>query len=120
MKNIILLSLAVMFVFASCKKDVNNEVDPQVNDGMENLNVNPDFDWKTTKVYTVDFTTYANSLVKITDQSGKLVKVAMLNKENPTTVRFSVPAYLDKVKLSFLGSEAELALTGTSMVYNFK
>ncbi|MFP4471134.1 MAG: hypothetical protein ACLFPE_10645 [Bacteroidales bacterium] len=118
--KIILFSLALMFVFASCKKDVNNEVDPQVNEGMENLNVNPNFDWKTTKVYVVEFTAYANSLVRITDQDGKLLKVAMLNKENATSVQFSAPAYLNKVNLSFLGNDADLELSGNSLTYSFK
>lgn len=122
MKNykFLLFTLFVGAILVSCQKEVNDNVAPDPGTGIENLNISPDFDWSTTSEYEVQFSAYANSLVTITTTDGKMLKVAMLSNETPTTVRFSAPTYVKKVKLDYLGNEAELELSDNELEFIFK
>ena len=122
MKNykFLLFTLFAGAILVSCQKEVDDGIAPDPATGIESLDISPDFDWSTTSEFEVQFTAYANSLVTITTTDGKMLKVAMLNNENPTTVRFSAPAYVNKVKLAFLGNETELELSENELEYSFK
>jgi len=124
MKSLNVLFLAVILmslVATSCRKTNPGEETTVESKPMDEISVNPDFNWETTKLLEVRLTGTVEGVVYIKPVEGDYwYHKGMLNSGSVFTTKLNVPSYLDEVKLSFRGMEVILPVIGTSLEYNFK
>ncbi len=118
--QILLIGFLTSLIFSSCMKKEEIETDPIISENMKDMQVSPSFDWSTTTMHSIKFKAYAQSLVKIATPEGKMLKVGMLSNEKEVELSFSVPSFLKKVNISFLGNDYELELSDSNQVFNFE
>lgn len=121
-----LLSLAVLIAILSlsgCKK--TEEAVPETPKTIFDLKVSPSFDWKTTKLLTVTVTgmeyplTIKNTLY-IKSVDGKSIFYNNLHEMNKSyTLQVAVPAYLDKIVISFGTISKTKDIVGTTVNFDY-
>ncbi len=118
MKKIILLSvLGLAVLFSSCRKDMDNK--PTTPPTMEELEIPADFDWKTIKDFQLTLTGYANSIVEVSSPEGVVYQKVFLTRNEPYTMKLTVPTYEQSVRLKYMGQNIELQLSTTNIEYTF-
>lgn len=113
-----LLMISVSLL-SSCKKDVDDPANPNQENNIENVLINPDFNWETTTTYSITLTGYANSLAEITNVEGKVIARAMLINASPVKVIISVPSNSSKIRLLYQGQDVEISLDDEVINYTF-
>ena len=120
MKKIIFLSAIATIIFlSSCKKDRMFD-EPQAPQTMEELTVPNSFDWKTTKEVNLTLTAQASGIVEVANSQLVAYQKAFLNPGSAYTMKLTVPTYEKSIKLRFLGQEATLEITGSTLSYTFE
>ncbi len=121
-----LLSLVVLIALLSlsgCKK--TEEVLPENPQTIFDLKVSSSFDWKTTKSLTVNVAgmeyplTITNTLY-IKSVDGKSVFYNNLHEMNKSyTLQVAVPAYLDKIVISYGTISKTMDIVGTTVNFDY-
>lgn len=117
MKKLVLISLFLTaVVMTSCRKD---HFEPNAPRTMEELKVPANFNWGTTKDYTITFTTNVAGLVEVSNSAGVSYQKAFLAQSTPYAMKLSLPAYEKMVKLRFQGKTIDLPLGAPALSYQF-
>ena len=126
--NYLLVTLLVLFGLSSClKPNANQGLKDRKVQSMDDLVVNNDFDWKTTKTLDVNIQLPADVNVlplSITSKDGKRVFFTGYpeDKSNHLSTRITVPAYEQQLKLIFAPqakmSDETVDITGNKLSYN--
>lgn len=114
-----LLMIGMAVLFTSCKKDRIENPDTKP-DTMEELQVPSDFSWKTTKDFSLTLSANASGIAEVNNASGISYQKAYLSTGQAYTMKLTVPAYEKSVKVKFLGQEAELQLSASTLSYQFQ
>lgn len=105
-----------MIVLTSCRKDRFEPITPG---SMEELKVPANFDWKTTRDYTITITAATAGLVEVANANGIAYQKAFLAAGTPYAMKLTLPTYEKSVKLKFQGKTADLNLSGVNLTYQF-
>jgi hypothetical protein len=120
MKKPLLLTTLISIMFmslVSCKKDRPNII--VTNPSMENIQVPDQFDWKTTKDYTIVFSTSVSGLVEVSNIDGIYYQRAFLTPERTYSMKLTVPSFEKKVNVKLGTSLKVLELSATQLTVNF-
>lgn len=118
-KLLILLSISTL-IFWSCTKDVDFDFAPTEKKSFSEIDVKPNFDWKTTIDYKFNVKGYANSIMKITSDNGqKIYHSIMLKQDANIGFNISLPAYEKTVRLKYMGQDIKIDLIGRNINYSF-
>lgn len=118
-KQLLIFTISGMLVIsvASCKKE---RADFTVNQPKtENIEVPEQFDWKTTKNYSIVFSTSQNGLVEVSNNAGLPYQKAFLVPEKVYSMKLTVPSYETQVIIKHNGQVRELELSTSTMYVNF-
>lgn len=104
MKKLICSVLVItLFIFSnSCKRDkINNEIVPS-NDGIEDRNYNPSFDWNTSRIVEFNIFCESDIVIDITTVDNKIrYHRGMHYGENQLyKLKLSVPNVVKKLKIN--------------------
>ncbi len=120
MKNYIWILIATLvIVAASCQKETES---PQPNPNPKSIKdmvVNPSFDWKTTHLVNLQLTGYANSTCTISHSDGTTIQKVFLKKNEPFTLKLSLPVAEKKLLLDYMGQHVELEINESEAIYIF-
>ncbi len=117
--RIILIVLGFATLFVSCRKDRNIIENPSEPKVMEELKVPADFNWKTTKDFSLTLTSPVAGIAEVTNSSGIAYQKAYLTAGQPYTMKLTLPAYEKAVKLRLGNATAELELKAEILEYQF-
>ena len=89
----------VLALFASCKKDVNEDI---IVTTIDNLQVNENFNWQTSRNITLNFSQPIEGMLIISseDESMLFYKAFYDGSESNFSVKISVPSYLNRIKIN--------------------
>lgn len=120
--NVIFLVFIMMSLIAtSCRKTNPREEVTLESKPMNEISVNPDFNWETTKLLEVRLTGTVEGVVYIKPVDGDYwFHKGKLNSGTVFTTKLNVPSYLNEVKLVCRGMEVIVPVIGTRLEYNFK
>lgn len=117
MKKLVLFSVLLSVIaLTSCRKD---RFEPTTPGSMEELKVPANFDWKTTKDYTITFTAASAGMIEVANSNGIAYQRAFLAAGTPYGMKLTLPTFEKTVKLKYQGKTADLSLTGTNLTYQF-
>jgi hypothetical protein len=119
MKKLLLFLVIGFVVFSACKKDNDPAIVPNPTQ-MEDLKINKNFDWKTSKDYQFTFTGKVNKVVRIVSSDGTIYHKAFLKANIPYIIKLSLPSYQSMIYLMYNGQSTECVLDKTNIVYDFK
>ncbi len=125
MKNLIYLTLLILLVSTSCKKDLydkynaNPKVKKTVNSTGEMV-VDKDFDWKTSRDVSINLTGTASSPVLITTLDGKIIEKSMLTDNQTYHTVISIPSTEKSVIFHYMGKLITVEVKQSTLSYNFK
>lgn len=133
MKKISILLLSSVFVFTSCQKDnESNYTDTANVEKMDDLKINPEFNFKTTKethfsIKTLDFAGSNMPNVRIdiytdfAEQKGSLLSSGMTDQNGNLSLSRELPSYYTEVVLStqFLGYPREIKVPVVNGMVNY-
>jgi hypothetical protein len=118
MKKISYLSfLLAVLLLTSCQKEESTIPNP-VN-SVNEMQVSPSFDWKTTHDVTVTLTGYANSTVEIANPKGEIIQKAFLKKDEAYTVKLNLPVAIKSLQLRYMGQVVDANLSNGTLTYVF-
>jgi hypothetical protein len=118
MKKLILFSIVALAVLlSSCKKDRFDE--PKAPEKMEELSVPANFDWKTTKDFSLTLTSATNGIVEVANTKSIAYQKAFLTPGQSYTMKLTVPSYENTIVLNHSGQTVTLQLSGPSLSYQF-
>ncbi len=86
---------------------------------MDELEIPSDFNWKTIKDFQLTLTGYANSIVEVTSPQGTVYQKAFLTKNEPYSIKLTVPTYEKSIRLKYMGQIIELELASNEIEYVF-
>ncbi len=118
MKKLFLLLFSITIIFSACKRDTNNP-NPQTPGTIEDLNINSDFNWKTTQDFQLTITGKSSNIVEVISSDGSPYLKSFIVANVPSSLKLTVPAYEDSVYLVYQGNRAGLALTSENLSYTF-
>lgn len=118
--RIILIVLGFATLFVSCRKDRNIIENPSEPKVMEELKVPADFNWKTTKDFSLTLTSPVAGIAEVTNSSGIAYQKAYLTPGTPYTMKLTLPAYEKSVRLKLGNQSATLELTATVLQFVFQ
>lgn len=110
------LMIAFLASLYSCRKD---RFEPTTPGSMEELKVPANFDWKTTKDYTITFSAASAGMIEVANSNGIAYQRAFLVAGTPYAMKLTLPTFEKTVKLKFQGKTADLNLTGTNLSFQF-
>lgn len=108
---------SVIFSLTSCKKDKYQPI--TVPPSMETTDIPANFDWKTTKDYSINFTTSTNGLVEVTNKDGIPYQKVFIVSDKSYTMKLTLPSYENKVQVKHGLQNRELELTSSQLYINF-
>jgi hypothetical protein len=122
-KWLLIPSLLIVLFTTGCKK--NDEVVPETPETIFDLNVNPSFDWKTSKEITLNVTglpvpvTVKNTIF-IKSADGKSVFYTdQLEMSKNYTIKFSIPSHLTQVVISYGTITKTSDISGSSLSFDY-
>lgn len=119
MKKLLILFFAAAVLFA-CSKEEDIIKAPSEGKAFTDLKVQSDFDWKTTRDYTIVLKGYANSIVKIVSENNQTVyQSAMIQKNVDSSIKITLPTYEKSIRLKYMGQDVLLPLSSTNVNYIF-
>jgi hypothetical protein len=120
MKNLtLILLIGLVIFFSSCRKNFNEDIIPADPITMEKLLVPSDFNWKTTKEYTVVMTTTTNGLVEVSNKDGVPYQKAFLVSDKTFTMNLTLPSFEKKIYVKHGSQNKEIELTAVQLNVNF-
>ncbi|MCF8304060.1 MAG: hypothetical protein K9I94_12350 [Bacteroidales bacterium] len=114
MKRIVIILIAASFIFASCQKNELEEMAPQTEPEttMEDLNVSPDFDWKTSNALEITLEANKSGVVYINSEDGDTYQKAFLKGNKTYETSITIPTYAKEVNFKFNGKMYSTEVTG--------
>lgn len=120
MRNFVAAMLFIgITVLSSCTKKEDDSINRPRGNAFEQLNVPKNFTWKTHQDVTIRVDGPYSGLVTVKKTDGTPVLKANLTQNSPMTLRFGVPAYEERLTLTYAGRTVEVELTGGQLVYSF-
>lgn len=119
MNKIVIILFSIALLFTACKRDDNNNPNPETQPSMENLDISDGFDWKTTNDYTLTITGNQSNMVDVSSKDNMSYQKAFLTANIPYTMKITVPSYADSIYLVYCGKKVGLELGGESLSYTF-
>jgi len=104
MKKIITyLAVIVLFITVSCQKDMDTKPENTMSnvESMEDLDVNPAFQWKTEETYELTVEAFTRGMMEVTGQNGVVYLRVYLKKRTPETFKLTAPTYENSLQLNF-------------------
>ncbi len=115
--NYFLLSFLLITIFSSCRKDLT---EPKATESsIEDIAVPESFDWKTTKAYTIHFSTHVSGLVEVSNVNGIPYQRAFLIPDKTYMMNLTVPSYEKKVHVKHGSFTKEIDLLSAEIFVNF-
>jgi len=120
MRKFLVLMFISTLTLWSCNKDVDFEKVTPEKKSFSEIEVQPNFDWKTTIEYEFSIKGYANNILKITSENGqKVYQSTMLKKDTNVLINISLPAYEKTVRLKYMGQDVIVDLNNKNINYTF-
>ena len=119
MKYILLIVISFSMVLSSCNNKEKLGTTPTEIPTMDELEVNSDFDWKTTQEIQLKLIASQSSIVEVTNKDGEVFQKAVIIANEAQTMKLTIPSYVDTVKLKFMDQEVTLELSSNILSYNF-
>lgn len=103
-------------LLSGCKKSL-----PQRENIIGNLDVNYEFDWKTTNDYQLTLMSKESNLFEVLSSDKSIVYLrAFLTANTQYSTKIVVPSYEKLVVLKFLDQEVTLGLNSDNLSYEFQ
>ncbi|MBC8315446.1 MAG: hypothetical protein ISR57_05495 [Bacteroidales bacterium] len=122
MKKLAIVFVASLLIFAGCKKNLEvMEPTPspaQVTE-MANMQVNPEFDWKTVKTVQVSILSNANAVLYIKASDGSAYYKALIPSGKIYYVEITIPSHAKDVTLELAGQHATVPVENGKINYMF-
>lgn len=118
MKKLILSLFIITMLLSACKRETSNP-DPLTPASMEDLVINSDFDWKTTKDYQLTLKGSTNNIVEIQSGEGTMYLSIFIEANTPSIMKLTVPSYADSIYLVYQGDKVGLELKSENLSYTF-
>ena len=115
--KILLIVLAAIATMSSCQKEPLPITVPET---MNDLVVDPSFNWSTSADYEFSVQGPVNRVIMITAPDGTIYKKGLITANQPLKLKINLPAYVKSVSLRYNGQIVELTLTSTQITYLFK
>ena len=112
----------ILITFTGCKKDLEMMEPasaPTQATTMENMKVNPGFDWKTFQNVQVDIKSNAKAVVYIQSDKGTVYHKAMTNTGETYQTAISVPTYEKEVKVLLAGQTKTVPIANNRISASF-
>jgi hypothetical protein len=119
MKKIFLLLFSISLILSSCRKDNIKIAEPDIPISMDELTIESDFDWKTTKEIQITILAKQSSIANITNLEGISFQKAFIKANQSYTMKLEVPSYEKSVRLKFLDHDIVLELNSSTLNYDF-
>lgn len=117
------LSFLVLIAFSilACHKVEQKEVKMDQAKTLKECKVDASFSWETTKTLDVSLSSSQSGVVYIRPiNADYYYHKGFISKGSDYNTKITIPAYIDKVKLSFNGIVYELDLTGNKLIFKIK
>ncbi len=111
----LLLIVTLLLTISSCQKDRNITSDKL--QAMEELTIPDNFNWKTTRDITIQFTASKTGIVELLNLYNVRYQQAFINEMGTYTMKLTLPSYEKKVKVKFGSQETELDITSDILTY---
>lgn len=119
MRKFLILFFVASIMFACTKEDDMIKA-PSEGKSFNELNVQSNFDWKTTRDYTITLKGYANSIVKIVSENNQTVyQSTMIKKDVDSSIKITLPSYEKSIRLKYMGQVILLPLNSINVSYIF-
>lgn len=119
MKKIVLISVVLLgIVFTSCRKDFEEQPE-MIPETMDQLVVPSNFDWKTTRDISINFTAGSKGIVEVTSSNGVAYQKAFLQADAAYTMMITIPSYEKEVLVKFNGRVETVALDNPNINFQF-
>jgi hypothetical protein len=106
----------ILGILFSCQKfEVVEDLKNDSQTSLKSISVNPDFNWRTTKLITLELTSTKSQILYITstDQLIRYHKAMILGNSETYIVKLSIPIYIEKLKIN--DNEYELSSNNISI-----
>lgn len=113
--------IGIILTLASCQKDQVSSLQakPTAVAKTEQLKVASDFNWKTFKDVQITLTGSSNNIVEVVSANQTVYQKAFLAKDEPYTMKLTVPTYETSVRLLYMGKDVNLKLSSGNINYKF-
>ena len=123
MKKLLYLTLIMAFglLIHSCSPDDDDPKpsDQQTVEEMEDLNIEDEFNWKTTDLVLLKIQGLHNGTVKVKDQNGKVHHKLFHNMFTHISKMISVPDKLDNVVIEYQGESVTVPIIDGKITHSF-
>ena len=119
---LLIMAVLVVTLFACNKPDLLDDKSGEEIGSVKTMNdlvVDNDFDWKTTKDLEVVLTTQLNGVVKINSKEGFTYHKAMVLAGKEYTSKITIPSYVKSLELEFGGETHDFVLNDNKIEFNF-
>lgn len=120
MKKIILLIFSLSILFSSCRKEIIDNPESPSPQSIDELVIESNFNWKTTKEIQLNLTAKQFSIVEVTNLNGIPFQKAFLKENEVYNMKLIVPSYEKSVRLKYQEQNIVLELTASTINYNFQ
>ncbi len=119
--TLVLIFLVAGLINTSCRKDDDNpDPDPQQTvESMEELQIDDDFDWKTTELVFIEVKGLRNGTVLVKDQNGKVHHKLFHNMFTHISKMISIPDKLDNVIVEYQGESVTVPIIDGKITHSF-
>lgn len=119
--NIIVAFLFVaLFALPSCKKMDKNPEDSGISKRMDEMTVDPAFNWGTSRIVEFSLTTATRGVVYINQPEGQdCFHKGLISIGEVYAISVMIPSVVNEVKLSLNGSTSVVPITGNKVNFQF-
>ena len=117
---VIILSIAYL---AACNAPTDSGGDSGSQNNvntMGQLDIPADFDWKTHKDISFKLRGYQSSSVRFLSEDGTVYHHANLIDDNEYSFKLTVPAYMEKITVVYMGHEKKFDLNRPEIAHTFE
>jgi hypothetical protein len=112
--SIYALAIAAV-VLGACSKEVNEGVNPTTPARFDDLQVDPNFDWKTTQDVTINIEGIptpvpVKSTLVIMDQQGRAIHKELHTMSESESISMTLPSHLKSLVVKYGSNEKEFAI----------
>ncbi len=119
-KSFFLLSLIVLVLVASCKKESDIQpTPPDIEQNIHNLKVSQDFSWRTSKDIQITARSNQSGIVSVSGPDGQVYHKAFLSKTSPVIVKVTIPTSVSSLRIIQFGKVETAGLNTSNISVNF-
>lgn len=121
-KTVFLLLLAfITLSFWACHKVDQKEVTNDQTKTLKECKVDAAFSWETAKTLDVSLSSSQSGVIYIRPlDADYYYHKGFISKGSGYSTKITIPAYVNKLKLSFKGNVYEVAVTGNKLTFNLQ